>query len=214
MTKFLDYKFILMLFLSLVVYFLYREIESISKRLSNIEKGTLNNNQALTYKEIENHIIEQLNSQEQNNLALDTQHVEQHLENVLESEDEIVNENKELVYEEDVQDMNESDNEEENINFNDNTMEEFSNEVTEEVQIYSNDNEEENHTSVMESLEDMTKNVDITPDVDTLLKNKLKELQEIAKTMDISITREGSNKKKTKLQLAQDIISKKKISKI
>lgn len=213
MTKFLDYKFILMLFLSLVVYFLYREIESISKRLSNIEKGTLNNNQALTYKEIENHIIEQLNSQEQNNLALDTQHVEQHLENVLESEDEIVNENEELVYEEDVQDMNESDNEEENINFNDNTMEEFSNEVTEEVQIYSNDNEDDNHTSVIESLEDMTR-LDNQDTVDSLLKNKLKELQEMAEDYNIPLNQGDSSKRKTKLQLAQEIISEKKISKI
>ena len=96
----------------------------------------------------------------------------------------------------------------------DNNLEEFSNELTDNVQIYSNDNEEENHTSVMESLEDMTKNIEVNYDVDTLLKNKLKELQEIAKTLNISITREGSNKKKTKLQLAQDIISKKKISKI
>ena len=213
MTKFLDYKFILMLFLSLVVYFLYREIESISKRLSNIEKGTLNNNQALTYKEIENHIIEQLNSQEQNNLALDTQHVEQHLENVLESEDEIVNENEDLVYEEDVQDMNESDNEEENINFNDNTMEEFSNEVTEEVQIYSNDNEDDNHTSVIESLEDMTR-LDNQDTVDSLLKNKLKELQEMAEDYNIPLNQGDSSKRKTKLQLAQEIISEKKISKI
>ena len=77
-------------------------------------------------------------------------------------------------------------------------------------QIYSNDNDEENHTSAIESLEDMTSNI-ISLDITTLLKNnKLGELQKMAELLDIEV-KHNDGKRKTKLTLAQDIINKKNI---
>ena len=95
-------------------------------------------------------------------------------------------------------------------NSENNSIEEFSNDISEDINIYSNDNEEDN-TSLIESLEDMTqKSVEL--DVTILLKNKLVELQNMATDLNIPI-KTDSGKKKTKLNLAQDIISKK-ISKL
>jgi len=229
MKKFFDYKFILLLCLSLIVYFLHREIEFVNKRLHKIEK---NFNNLLDYKPNHNILNEKFNVEDLNTtydlqLPLPTVNLTEPInyDNIQENTDDIDSIEKEVLEEEvidsdDSEELSNINSSELNINLenietmSDNNLEEFSNELTDNVQIYSNDNEEENHTSVMESLEDMTKNIEVNYDVDTLLKNKLKELQEIAKTLNISITREGSNKKKTKLQLAQDIISKKKISKI
>ena len=92
------------------------------------------------------------------------------------------------------------------------TLEEFSNEQS-EVQIYSNDNEEEHHTSLMESMveavDDNSPN-DNSPndknEIESLLKNnKLAELQQMAEDLSINIHKEN-NKKKTKLELATDIL--------
>ena len=99
-------------------------------------------------------------------------------------------------------------------NIVDNTLEEFSNDTDnndkENNQIYSNDNEDENHTSNMESLEDMTKNINEL-DITVLLKNnKLIDLQKMAGLLEIDI-KHNNGKKKTKLSLAQDIVNKKTI---
>ncbi len=42
MAKVFDYKLLIMLGLSVVVYFLYREIEQLNKRLAEIEKSSGN----------------------------------------------------------------------------------------------------------------------------------------------------------------------------
>ena len=127
-----------------------------------------------------------------------------------------INDQNEQNYENDQKDENnENDENDENddndkvINFNsDNSIEEFSNDISEEINIYSNDNEDDNNTSLIESLEDMTiKSEEL--DITILLKNKLIELQNMASDLDIPI-KTNSGKKKTKLNLAQDIISKKK----
>ena len=104
--------------------------------------------------------------------------------------------------------------EEHDDNIVDNTLEEFSNDTDnndiENNQIYSNDNEDENHTSNMESLEDMTKNMDEL-DITALLKNnKLIDLQKMAELLEIKVNH-NNGKRKTKLSLAQDIIDKKSI---
>ena len=95
-------------------------------------------------------------------------------------------------------------------NLEDNTLEEYSNEQS-DVQIYSNDNEEEHHTSLMESMvEAVDGENDNQLELDTLLKNnKLPELQQIAENLNINIHKENS-KKKTKLELATDILNSKK----
>ena len=95
-------------------------------------------------------------------------------------------------------------------NFDENTLEEYSNEQS-DVQIYSNDNEEEHHTSLMESMvEAVDGNNTSQLHLDTLLKNnKLPEIQQMAENLSIDIHKENS-KKKTKLELATDILNHKK----
>ena len=94
----------------------------------------------------------------------------------------------------------------------DNTLEEYSNEHS-DVQIYSNDNEEEHHTSLMESMVEAVNEENENSnqeELDNLLKNnKLPELQQIAENLNINIHRKNS-KKKTKLELATEILNSKK----
>ena len=236
MKKFLDYKFILLLSLSLIVYLLYREIELISKRLNNMEK---NINNLITYKPIHEN-LDAINSFPELNMVDNYSIKSSDSNSILKYEDDNITQNdveqiimgainhtpitefnmnpvlSENNYSDNI--MNTTDDDIENtaddISIINNTLEEFSNEITEEVPISSNDNEDDNHTSIIESLEDMTRNIKIDYSIDTLLKNKLKELQEIAQTLNISINHNDNNKRKTKLQLAQEIISGKKISKI
>ena len=62
----------------------------------------------------------------------------------------------------------------------------------------------------MESLEDMTKNINEL-DITVLLKNnKLIDLQKMAGLLEIDI-KHNNGKRKTKLSLAQDIVNKKTI---
>ena len=85
------------------------------------------------------------------------------------------------------------------------TIEEFSNECSEDINIYSNDNDDEDHSSVLESYLEKS-----ALTVDDLLKNKLIELQNMATDYDISLVN-NLGKRKTKLLLAKDIILKKNI---
>ena len=250
MKKFLDYKFILLLSLSLIVYLLYREIELISKRLNNMEK---NINNLITYKPIHEN-LDAINSLPVLNMVDNYSIKSSDSNSILKYEDDNITQNdveqiimgainhtpitefnmnsvlSENNYSDNIMNTPDDDientanilnttdddieNTADNISIINNTLEEFSNEITDEVPIYSNDNEDDNHTSIIESLEDMTRNIKIDYSIDTLLKNKLKELQEIAQTLNISINHNDNNKRKTKLQLAQEIISGKKISKI
>jgi hypothetical protein len=93
--------------------------------------------------------------------------------------------------------------------------------ISSNVAIYSNDNDDDNHTSIIDSTDinndiNSELNMDnisfiIESSVNNLLKNhKLPELQDIATNLNISITKEGTNKKKTKAELAEEINSKKK----
>jgi hypothetical protein len=241
--KMLDYKFLLIIIISMALYFLYRRIENLESKLKQIENKDTelkpielplpedNEEFQLPLPEPETSGIE---TPQQNNESFDTitfpfnshqtivnnnespytvpevavetvpednhiveQNVEQIVEQVVQSEDvEIVDVNIDLKFVE-VDNM---------INdFQENNIEEYSNEES-EVQIYSNDNEEEHHSSLMES---MVEAVDESPEdkdkLNELLKNKLPELQEIAEQLKINIHKENS-KKKTKLELATEIL--------
>ena len=96
-------------------------------------------------------------------------------------------------------------------NVEEHTLEEYSNEQQSDVQIYSNDNEEDHHSSLMESMvEAVNPENENQVELDTLLKNnKLPELQQLAEDLNININKENS-KKKTKLELAKDILNSKK----
>ena len=300
MKNFLDFRFILILFLCICMFFLYREIESLNKKTNSIEKKikeiidfkpnhnkkieNYNNQEKLNKNirydredldmEYDNNLnfelIANLNLQENNNQHIDLnesdneqpmnlnesdneqhldlnesdseQHVvlnesdsEQHVDlnnscheqqvdlNESDHEQEINKQNLDLNESDHVQEINEPKlNDTNNIqeinephlnikdyniieNSENETIEEFSNEPSDDINIYSNDNEEETHSSVLESY---LENVNIT--VEDLTKKKLIELQEIATENDISLVN-NLGKRKTKLLLAKDIISKKNI---
>ena len=86
------------------------------------------------------------------------------------------------------------------------------------IEIYSNDNENiDNNTSLIESLEDKLNNEsNKDEELSNLLKNKLAELQYIASDLDINLrkTTDKGEKKKTKLELANEIYNKKYLNKI
>ena len=154
--------------------------------------------------------------------------VEQNVEPVVEQNVEpVVEQNVEPVVEPDVEENNIDININDNLNFEkfaevenminevenidlsniDNTLEEYSNEQS-DVQIYSNDNEEDHHSSLMESMVEAVNDENSNQvELDSLLKNnKLAELQQMAENLSINIHKENS-KKKTKLELATDILN-------
>lgn len=253
--KMLDYKFLLIIIISMAVYFLYRRIESLESKLKQIQ------NKDSELKPIELPLPEEdeefqlplpepetsgTDNQQQNNESFDTitfpfnsqQDIVSNLNNDLQyTAPEVdvedvtqvapVQDNTQEVVEQVVQPVVQPENvlpeqkqvevvdvdidlkfvEVDNMinDVQDNNIEEYSNEDS-EVQIYSNDNEEEHHSSLMES---MVEAVDESPEdkdkLNELLKNKLPELQEMAEKVNISIHKEN-NKKKTKLELATEIL--------
>ena len=291
MTKVLDFRFILILFLCICMFFLYREIENLNKKTANIEKKINSivefQPSHATIEEINYNILENLenalNSNQQNNINYDTfidepnninkeyvepneqqnklkvepneEHVEpnelkvepnelkvepneEHTQDsIIQSENNIqfVNGNVESTNDDNepiqfnTQPSNkntkvENENSEDELtelsdieinldsqinniieDSDNDTIEEFSNECSDNINIYSNDNEEDDHSSVLESY---LENTEVS--IDDLLKNKLIELQDMAKELDISLVND-LGKRKTKLLLAQDIISKKNI---
>jgi hypothetical protein len=276
--KLFDYKFILILFLSLSIYFLYRRIEQLEEQFAKLQNNNptntdnklLENNNILTLPLPKNPDENQSNaSNAENSLNLNeilnmANNMVNDTTNNMEPDRLLINQNNEtieLIKIPIVLNKNEEEhviknNVTEHINSIDlNNIEEYSNEKgysaeNNTVEIYSNDNTEENHSSLMEScidavntkedeinlevtnfVEDLVNNVVVNvvnnknnqihdsveesieeiedTKLNELLKNnKLIELQEIATKLNISLLRQNSNRKKTKLQLAKEILSK------
>ena len=270
----LDYKFLLIIILSMIVYFLYRRIEKIEYKVKNIENNDSNDNQPieLALPEDENkdfqlplpqpetpqeiklveksdnfdtisfpfnatnlNSIEEVSETsveppakplvEQPSELLKAPSAEPSAEPLVEQPNKLsnvpsaeptielidININKLAEVENMINEIENVDMPNIDIsNLDDNTLEEYSNEQS-DVQIYSNDNEEEHHSSLMESMvEAVDGENDNQIELDTLLKNnKLPELQQIAENLNIDIHKENS-KKKTKLELATDILNNKK----
>lgn len=244
--KMFDYKFMLIIVLSMIVYFLYRRIESVESKVKKIENNNFENepqpielplpeeNFELPLPVLdENKEGDSVDSQD-NNHSVDTVQFEfnSNLNNQVttfspNSQDVELPSNNDLVklqvIDNELDNVNNVnilkvvDDETNNINIV-STLEEYSNEHSDEnnseddndVQIYSNDNDEEDHTSLMESLVEAVDKEESNPELNNLLKNnKLPELQEMAEQLSIDIHK-GNNKKKTKLELATDILNSKK----
>lgn len=243
----LDYKFLLIIIISLFMYFLYRRIEKIE---SDIKK--LKNSDNTEKKPIELKLPEEeenfqlplpepdtpLNQESHenfdtisfpfnslnnnvNNLSNNQIVINQELRSVSPPKVEEVAISLPEQEQVNIDDVNfEKFKEVENIinevddsntnNIDEQTLEEYSNEQS-DVQIYSNDNEEELHTSLNESMvEAVNEDNENQDELNNLLKNnKLAELQQIAEEHKISVQKEN-NKKKTKLELAKDILNSKK----
>ena len=263
--KIFDYKFIMILGMTLVIYFIYREVERLTERVNELEQITKgnqfvsiqqsndeplqlplpehnvetqkedfqlplppqeHNNFQLPLPPQENNEqqilsqlhedVEQQDNVEQDNVKQDNveqEYVEQYIDNVVELSIPIdVNDGNNIVEETIILStppksaestlIAESDDE----NIVNETIEEYSNNSDDDTKIYSNDNDED-MTSAMESIVELKKEND---NISNLLKNnKLAELQEMARELDISVVNEETQKKKTKVQLANDIVGKK-----
>ena len=245
--KFFDYKFLILLGLTLVVYFLYREVEVLKKKIKKLDNNLIENNLNKKSNNDSNNDVLQIelppnpNEKESDNknsdqiLENNNSNENNYIENVIQNDISNIekpkikviniplklenkNENNNILKEEILNDT--SSNSEEDNNDYSNT--------SEKLEIYSNDDTENTESSIIESLEDIPKkktevessersddrieiNKDPEIDLNTLLKNKLAELQDMAKNLDIIITKKenGKNKRKTKLELAKEIVNKK-----
>jgi len=254
--KFFDYKFLILLGLTLVVYFLYREVEVLKKKVKKLDNNLIENNlnknsedvlqielphdpnEKQSNNENQNNKNNRNNENNENNVNNENNQnnikENNYLENVItnensygeESKIKVINiplkleNNKEesnVLKEEIINDT--SSNSEEDIR-------EYSN-TSEKLEIYSNDDTENSESSAIESLEEITKKKtevessegsddrveidELKVSLNNLLKNKLAELQDMAKNLDIIIIKNenGKNKNKTKLELAKEIVNKK-----
>lgn len=233
--KMLDYKFLLIIIISMIVYFLYRRIECIEGKVKNIEnKFNPDKNKPIELSlpnENDNELPlpkpEELNTNIQENFdtidfpfnsnivnGININKLEENI-NIVEQvgEPNVVEKVEPNIVEQvepNVVDQinNEDDDDNVNKNLDKDTLEEYSNEQS-EVQIYSNDNEEDNHNSIIESMVDAVDKNDKDDLNDLLKNNKLPELQQLAEDLSITIHKDN-NKKKTKLELATDILNNKK----
>jgi hypothetical protein len=207
----------MILTLSLAIYFLYRHIEQLEQRVKHLENTEeyINNEPIdLTLPrpvDDEDFILPLPRNRDDDELNISIKDNELNID----FNDNIIDLNKFLNNDEKQTLQHIDDHIDEDINI---TLEEYSNHEdtqddtldiciinNEDINIYSNDNEEDDHTSLMES---MIEAVDTNDDniVSELLKNnKLPELQEWALKLNISLLRNNSSKKKTKLELAKEI---------
>jgi hypothetical protein len=211
-----DYKFIIILGMSLVIYFLYRDIEKLSNKVTQLENNyykslesfnddeTVDNN----YKDSIIELPMPINNDIELLMPINNDiELPMPINNDIElpmpiNNDQNENYNHDDLVNEEYQDDDEA---------IDDIIEEYSQDNDSDKIIYSNDNED-NATSAVESIINLNKVSECEDNVDELLKNnKLAELQEIAQNLEIDIINIETNKKKTKLQLAQDIITKKNI---
>ena len=229
--KIFDYKFLIMLGLTLIVYFLYREVEALKFKVKKLENK--NDTKKLEDKkddvlqielpkppseneeEKDDKIVNKINISPQINEPKQIKiNLSQHLEKYENKDNEtFINKNEENK-------LNSETSEEEQ------NSEENSESVS-KLEIYSNDNEDDSHTSVLESLEteeiDKKKNQMVSNEgeeqrlnveeedivelksetkkdyvTDLLVKNKLNELQELAESLDIEIKKKNSKNGKLK----------------
>ena len=185
-----DIKILLIFFVMVVVYFVFKEMLKIKKdlMLTKVKIDAIINNNLKLQNEQKNKIEPKKNNK---NLNFNVNNNKQQIEMVNEKQENLVKDQQ---------------NEEKIVPFVDST-----NNTSEHLEIYSNDNCEYNNFSINDSTEinseiikeikDDTK----TKNIDDLMKKKLVELQCMAEENQIDITND-SGKKKTKLELSNDLI--------
>ena len=185
-----DIKILLIFFVMVVVYFVFKEMLKIKKdlMLTKVKIDAIINNNLKLQNEQKNKIEPKKNNK---NLNFNVTNNKQQIEMVNEKQENLVKDQQ---------------NEEKIVPFVDST-----NNTSEHLEIYSNDNCEYNNFSINDSTEinseiikeikDDTK----TKNIDDFMKKKLVELQCMAEENQIDITND-SGKKKTKLELSNDLI--------
>ena len=185
-----DIKILLIFFVMVVVYFVFKEMLKIKKdlMLTKVKIDAIINNNLKLQNEQKNKIEPKKNNK---NLNFNVTNNKQQIEMVNETQENLVKDQQ---------------NEEKIVPFVDSA-----NNTSEHLEIYSNDNCEYNNFSINDSTEINSeiikeiKNETKTKNIDDLMKKKLVELQCMAEENQIDITND-SGKKKTKLELSNDLI--------
>ena len=200
-----DIKILLIFFVMVVVYFVFKEMLKIKKdlMLTKVKVEAIMNNSLKLQNEQTNKKIEPKNNIKKNlNFNVTNKKIEQK-ENLIEEQKNLIEEHKNVIEE---QKNVIEDNQDNIVPFVDSN-----NNTSEHLEIYSNDNCEYNNFSINDSTEinsDIIKEIKEdtqTKNIDDLMKKKLVELQCMAEENKIEITND-SGKKKTKLELSNDLI--------
>jgi len=253
--KVFDYKFLILLALSLIVYFLYRELENLRSKMNNVTEKIDDVNETFSNvtKTVQVHqkAILLITNKSRNLLENKKKLIKPLKRRIEEPKQEIIEiplpkppiKNLKLEQQEDNISVNvELPNSSCNLTTVD--SESYSN-TSEQIEIYSNDDdkislaseeEKKNHLVEIEGTNDElnfelnytvplntqqdTNLIDESneespmnkesPTISELMRNKLPELQDMAEKMEISLLKEvnGKEKRKTKLELAEDILVK------
>ena len=185
-----DIKILLIFFVMVVVYFVFKEMLKIKKdlMLTKVKIDAIINNNLKLQNEQKNKIEPKKNNK---NLNFNVTNNKQQIEMVNETQENLVKDQQ---------------NEEKIVPFVDST-----NNTSEHLEIYSNDNCEYNNFSINDSTEINSEIIKEIKDdtkiknIDDFMKKKLVELQCMAEENKIDITND-SGKKKTKLELSNDLI--------
>ena len=185
-----DIKILLIFFVMVVVYFVFKEMLKVKKdlMLTKVKIDAIINNNLKLQNEQKNKIEPKKNNK---NLNFNVNNNKQQIEMVNETQENLVKDQQ---------------NEEKIVPFVDST-----NNTSEHLEIYSNDNCEYNNFSINDSTEINSEIIKEIKDdtkiknIDDFMKKKLVELQCMAEENKIDITND-SGKKKTKLELSNDLI--------
>ena len=186
-----DIKILLIFFVMVVVYFVFKEMLKIKKdlMLTKVKIDAIINNNLKLQNEQKNKIEPKKNNK---NLNFNVTNNKQQIEMVNETQENLVKDQQ---------------NEEKIVPFVDST-----NNTSEHLEIYSNDNCEYNNFSINDSTEINSEIIKEIKDdtkiknIDDFMKKKLVELQCMAEENKIEIIN-NSGKKKTKLELSNDLIN-------
>jgi hypothetical protein len=257
--KVFDYKFLILLALSLIVYFLYRELENLRSKMNNVTEKIDDVNETFSNitKTVQVHqkaIL--LITNKSKNLLENKKKLKKSIKKTLEEYKDYKEDKEEIIQillpNPPMQKLKQEDNISVNVELPNSSCnlttidsESYSN-TSEQIEIYSNDDDkislaseegkknhmveiegtngglkfELNYTSVppntpqdIDLIDESNEESPMTkeqPTISELMRNKLPELQDMAEKMEISLLKDvnGKEKRKTKLELAEDILVK------
>ena len=243
MIKLFDFKFLILLTLAIVIYFMYKDMDEQRDRIQKLEDAYRAHLHDEKYEEKQEdnpqpkNIDQPKNAQEPKIISPVINNLKLELPNKMIYKTEVIKQEKIplpvcLEKDEEGKDEEEKKDDEEEDEDNDSEDDSSSTYLSKKsiLEIYSNDNDNLEETSisnslvenkeiinVSENLEDILNNLEIEINADTtkyesnnLVKLKVSELQDLAKKENISIDKKvnGSNKKKTKQELIDELCSK------
>ncbi len=206
MARIFDYKFVIILGLSLIVYFLYREVEQLNKRVCALESND----------------IEQLDQCEQPKIDMEVVVINK--DNMVEeysNDTHTTSTSNTNIYSHDILNTNTNDIESVGIESIINMVKDEPVQLVAQESMPTELNNEKTTNDVIDEIISISKSPSPSPkeddiilgtnenNLENLMKLKLSELQYMATNMGINLNVENGKKKKTKTELANEILNKK-----